>query len=84
MFPFAVIGALPAHRWLVIPATLIVAFAFRMVERIGAVVEAPFGNTRQDVPLTVIGTLLARDLLDLVGEAGDRPPAPVPAGGYLW
>lgn len=84
VFPFAVIGTLPAHRWLVIPATLIIAFAFRMVERIGAVVEAPFGNTRQDVPLTAIGTLLERDLLDLVGETDDRPPAPVPVGGYLW
>jgi putative membrane protein len=83
IFPFAVISTLPEHRWLVIPATLIVAFAFRIVERIGSVVEAPFGNTTQDVPLTAIGDQLARDLLFLVGDS-DRPPAPRARHGYLW
>jgi len=83
VFPFAVISTLPEHKWLVIPATLIVAFAFRIVERIGSVVEAPFGNTTQDVPLTAIGDQLARDLLFLVGDS-DRPPAPRARHGYLW
>lgn len=50
VFPFAVIETLPAYRWLIIPATLIIAFAFRIVERIGSVLEAPFGNTTQDAP----------------------------------
>lgn len=83
VFPFAVIGTLPGHRWLIVPATLVIAFAFRIVERIGAVVEAPFGDTVQDVPITAVTVVLERDLLELVGEA-DRPAAPVPVDGYLW
>ena len=83
VFPFAIIETLPAHRWLVIPAALIISFAFRIVERIGSIVEAPFANTTQDVPLTAIGVLLERDLLELTGATG-RPAAPAPANGYLW
>lgn len=83
VFPFAVIETLPVHRWLVVPATLVIAFAFRIVERIGAVVEAPFGDTVQDVPLTAVTVVLERDLLELVGVA-DRPAAPGPVDGYLW
>jgi putative membrane protein len=83
-FPFAVTTTLPAHwRWTVIPATLIVAFAFRMLERIGQVVESPFGNTVHDLPITAIGTLIERDLLELTGQS-PRPPAPQPVDGYLW
>jgi len=83
VFPFAVIGSLPLHHWLVIPATLVVAFAFRVVERIGTVVEFPFANTTQDVPLSAIGAQLERDLRDLLGDT-DKPPAPQPVNGYLW
>jgi putative membrane protein len=81
--PFSIIGTLPRDRWLVVPATLIIAFAFRILERIGSVVEAPFGNTIQDVPLTATATLLERDLLELVGNP-DRPNALTPVDGYLW
>ncbi len=83
VFPFAVAGSLPRDGWLVIPASLVVAFAFRMLERIGSVVEAPFANTIQDVPITAVTTLVERDLLALVGEP-HRPPAPRPVAGYLW
>jgi len=83
VFPFSVVGSLVENRWLVIPATLIVAFAFRIVERIGSAVEFPFGNTTQDVPLTAITTMLERDLLELIGEP-DRPAFPAPKNGYLW
>lgn len=83
VFPFAVVGTLTGDAWLVVPATLVVAFAFRMIERIGAVVETPFAGTPHDVPLTALSTIVERDLGELVG-AGDRPAAPHPVGGYLW
>ena len=83
VFPFAIISALPRDRWLVIPATLLIVFAFRILERIGSIVEAPFSNTIQDVPITAIATLLQRDLLELIGDP-DRPSAPSPVNGYLW
>lgn len=82
VFPFAVVATLPAQAWLVVPATLVVAFAFRMVERIGAVVERPFTGTRHDLPLTALTTIIERNLLELIGEPG-RPAAPQPVGGYL-
>lgn len=83
VFPFAVVGALTRDGWLVIPTTLIVAFAFRILERIGAVVEAPFAGTIQDVPITSVTTGLERDLAALLGrpEPAGRPE---PVGGYLW
>lgn len=83
VFPFAVIGTLTRDRWLVVPATLVVAFGFRMLERIGAVVEAPFAGTVQDVPLTALTTIAERDLLALIGGT-PLPAAPQPVGGYLW
>jgi putative membrane protein len=82
IFPFAVIGSLLDYRWLVIPATLVLAYAFRMVERIGASVESPFDNTTQDVPMTAICVNIERDLLEQLGDP-HRPPAPQPVAGYL-
>jgi putative membrane protein len=82
VFPFCIIGALADYRWVVIPATLILSFAFRIVERIGAVVENPFANTIQDVPLTAICVTIERDLLEQLGEA-TRPAALQPVNGYL-
>lgn len=83
VLPFALIGAASENAWVVIPATVIVEFAFRMAQRIGAVVEQPFGGTIQDVPLSAICTELERDLLELVGDE-ERPPRPEPAGGDPW
>lgn len=83
VFPFAVIGSLLQYRWVVIPATVVLAFAFRIVERIGAVVENPFANSIQDVPLAAICINLERDLLEQLGE-GVRPPVPQPINGYLF
>jgi putative membrane protein len=65
------------------PATLILAFAFRIVERIGAVVEYPFANTTQDVPLTAICVTIERDLLEQLGDP-KRPALPQPVNGYLF
>lgn len=83
VFPFCVVGALTQSSWIVIPATVVLAGAFRIVERIGAVVEHPFANTIQDVPLSAICVTIERDLLEQLGET-KRPPAPQPVAGYLF
>ncbi|NUR57937.1 MAG: hypothetical protein HOV87_04430 [Catenulispora sp.] len=83
VFPFAVISALPAYRWLIIPSALLIALFFRMVERTGASIEEPFANRTQDVPITALATNLERDLLELVGIS-QRPAKPEPVDGYLW
>ncbi len=83
VFPFALLDVVSERAWVVIPATLIVAFAFRMAEQIGAVVERPFGGTIQDVPMSSICIDLERDILELAGVK-ERPPPPRPVAGYLW
>jgi ion channel-forming bestrophin family protein len=83
VFPFAVIGTLAVHRWLVMPATLVVALVFGLVERTAWVNETPFENRITDVPLNAISTDLERDLLELLGET-ERPNALEPVDGYLW
>jgi ion channel-forming bestrophin family protein len=83
VFPFTVIGALSAYKWLVIPSALLIALFFRMVERVGASTEEPFANRTQDVPIAALATNLERDLLELV-DVRQRPVKPVPVDGYLW
>jgi predicted membrane chloride channel (bestrophin family) len=39
IFPLAVIGAATRDRWIVIPATLIVAYAFRILDCTGLVIR---------------------------------------------
>jgi putative membrane protein len=83
IFPLAVIGTVTRDRWIVIPATLIIAYAFRMVERIGSSVDTPFAGTRQDVPMTAATITIERDLYEAVG-IDTRPAAATPQAGYLW
>jgi putative membrane protein len=84
LFPFTLVGSLTTTRWLTIPAGILVATVFGVVERAAAVTEGPFENRVQDVPLTAIATQLERDLRQLAGDTGALPPSPVPANGYLW
>lgn len=83
LFPFTVIGTIPVHRWIVIPAAIVVAFVFGVVDRAAAMTENPFENRIQDVPLSAICTTIERDLLELAREP-DRPPLARPVDGYLY
>lgn len=83
LFPFTVVGTIPAHRWIVIPAAIVVAFVFGIVERAAAMTENPFENRIQDVPLSAICTTIERDLLELARET-NRPPRATPVDGYLY
>jgi putative membrane protein len=83
VFPFAVIGTIPAHGWLVIPATLLVALVFGLIERTAWVNETPFENHVTDVPLNALTIRVERDLLELLGE-GSRPEPVRPVDGYVW
>mgnify|MGYP000966314480 CR=1 FL=1 len=84
LFPFTLVGSLATHRWLTVPAGVVVALVFGIVERAAAVTEGPFENTIQDVPLTAIATQLERDLGQLLGDTAALPSPPVPENGYLW
>lgn len=83
VFPFAIVGTLAAHAWLVVPAALLVALVFGLIERTAWVNESPFAGRITDVPLDAICTSAERDLLELLREPA-RPAAPRPLDGYLW
>jgi ion channel-forming bestrophin family protein len=74
---------LAAHRWLVIPAAVTIALVFGLIERTDWVIENPFENTINDVPLSAYTTTIERDLLELLGET-TRPSQPAPVAGYLF
>jgi putative membrane protein len=85
LLPFCLIGALAAasQGWLLIPLTLLLAFVFGMVERVGAVTEDPFENRIQDVPLSAICREIERSLREQLDE--QELPAPLAArDGYLF
>lgn len=83
VFPFTIVGSLPAHAWLAVPSAVIVALVFGLVERTAWVNETPFAGRITDVPLDAICTVVERDLLELLREP-NRPPRPEPVDGYLW
>ncbi|MEZ5098258.1 MAG: bestrophin family ion channel [Thermoleophilia bacterium] len=83
VFPFTIVGSLPVHAWLAVPAALVVALVFGLVERTAWVNETPFAGRITDVPLDAVCTVVERDLLELLREPV-RPPRPAPVDGCLW
>jgi ion channel-forming bestrophin family protein len=84
LLPFGLLGALPpTDAWWTVPLTAVIAGVFIVLERVGAVLDAPFANTVNDVPISAISRDIERDLLE---QLGDHPlPNPVPVvAGYLW
>jgi ion channel-forming bestrophin family protein len=82
--PFGLLGALPASdAWWAVPLTGVIAGVFIVLERVGAILDAPFSNTVNDVPITAICREIERDVLEQLGEHPLPDPVPVVAG-YLW
>jgi len=84
LVPFRLLSIVPPDQDVLVPLlTVVVAGVFVVLERIGAVVEAPFQNATTDVPLSAICRSLERDLLEQIGAA-ELPPSLQPVDGYLW
>jgi putative membrane protein len=84
LLPFGLLGALPpTDPWWAVPLTAVIAGVFIVLERVGSILDAPFANTVNDIPVTAISRDIERDLLE---QLGDHPlPEPVPAvAGILW
>jgi ion channel-forming bestrophin family protein len=62
---------------------VVIAGVFIVLERVGAILDAPFANTVNDVPITAICRDIERDLLEQLEEPNLPDPVPVVAG-YLW
>jgi putative membrane protein len=84
LLPFGLLGALPAtDAWWTVPLTVVIAGVFIVLERVGAILDAPFANTVNDVPITAICRDIERDLLEQLGDLQLPDPVPV-VDGYLW
>ncbi len=67
---------------LMMPVSIIVAFVFNTIAKVGAANEDPFENLITDVPLTAICNAIERDLKEMLGES-ELPPKVEPEHGYL-
>lgn len=84
LVPFALLSVVPRSQDLLVPVlTVVITGVFVVLERVGAVIDAPFENATTDVPMTAICRAIERDLLEQLGER-DLPPAAVAVDGYLW
>lgn len=69
----------PLFFWLGVPLTVIVAWVFNTMQRIGIVGENPFEGSVNDVPISTIARGIEIDLREILGESGDQIPNPIPA-----
>lgn len=67
----------------VIPLSVLLAFVFSIVEKVGVVNEDPFENRITDVPMSAICRKIERDTKAFL-EEGTLPPALDPQEGYLF
>ena len=70
--PFAVSSELQKHAqgwlWLTVPLTVVVAWVFHTMDKIGSVSENPFEGSPNDVPITQLSRLIEIDLLEIAGD----------------
>lgn len=68
--------------WLV-PTSVLIAFVFAIIGKVGEVNEDPFENRLTDVPLTALCTTIERDLLELLDPDTELPPKEPVIDGIL-
>lgn len=84
LLPFGLLGTLPStDAWWTVPLTVLIAGVFIVLERVGAILDTPFANTVNDVPITAICRDIERDLLEQLGDRSLPDPERIVAG-YLW
>ena len=85
LLPFSLLGLFehPGSAWKSVPLSLGVAFVYAVVNKTAEVLETPFENGINDVPMTAITRAIERDLREMLGE-GTLPPELHPEGGYLY
>jgi len=85
VLPFALIGdfARMAVPFLMVPVSILVAFVFGVMGKVGEVNEDPFENRITDVPMTALCNTIERDLKEMLGEA-DLPEKIEAVKGFLF
>lgn len=72
----------PLIIWATVPCSVIVAFVFHMMERIGEATENPFEGGANDVPISAISRGIEIDLRDMLDEK-DLPSPLTPTNDIL-
>ncbi|MEM7315345.1 MAG: bestrophin family ion channel, partial [Planctomycetota bacterium] len=65
--------------WMAVPFTVIVAWVFQTMQRIGTVGENPFEGSANDVPISTIARTIEIDLREQLQEQADCIPRPLAA-----
>jgi len=71
LLPVALIGEFQkmGMPWLMMPVSILLAFVFGVMGKVGEVNEDPFENKITDLPLTAMCNTIERDLKEMLGEA---------------
>lgn len=85
LLPWALIGDFVRMElaWLMVPVSILIAFVFAILGKVGAVNEDPFENRITDVPLSALCNTIERDLLEMLGES-ELPEKLQPQAGFLY
>ncbi|HLP35541.1 bestrophin family protein [Lacibacter sp.] len=70
------------YVWLNIPFSLIVAWVFMSLERVGEATENPFEGSANDVPITALSRTIEIDLREMLNEK-ELPPPVTPVNNIL-
>ncbi len=68
--------------WLAVPLTVIIAWVFHTMDKIGEASENPFEGSANDVPISAMSRGIEIDLRDMLGET-DLPPPLTPTNNIL-
>ncbi len=85
ILPFSLIGDFAKMEipWMMVPVSILIAFVFGVMGKVGEVNEDPFENRITDIPMTAMCNIIERDLKEMLGETA--LPEKYPAqNGFLY
>jgi ion channel-forming bestrophin family protein len=68
--------------WLTVPLTMVIAWVFHTMDKIGEASENPFEGSANDVPISAMSRGIEIDLRDMLGQE-DLPPPLAPMNNIL-
>ncbi|MDX2359267.1 MAG: bestrophin family ion channel [Crocinitomicaceae bacterium] len=74
--PFALVGLM--NSWWMIPMSILISFAFFILNKSGVITETPFQGTAADTPMSHICRTIEIDLLQMIDTDEAKMPSPLP------
>ena len=78
--PFALIGLIDTY--FMIPVSVLISFAFDILNKTGKITETPFEGRAADTPLSAISRTIEIDLLQMIGEEDIPEPQQAVEGKF--